>query len=47
MLAQAGFGAIETRSILTVPFLGAKTMWLDELFGRSPLGTQYVAIGRR
>lgn len=45
LLSEAGFDAVETRAILSVPSCGPRTRALDGLFARLPLGAQYYARG--
>jgi SAM-dependent methyltransferase len=46
LLAEAGFGQISSRFILTVPVKGRILRKFDRLFGRWPLGAQYHSTGR-
>lgn len=44
---DAGFTAIKTRTILSVPPKGAVLRWLDTVLGRLPLGAQYFLQARK
>jgi SAM-dependent methyltransferase len=46
LMATAGFQAIATRFILTVPAIGAVLRAVDRLLGTLPFGAQYYTIGR-
>jgi len=45
LLEGAGFGAVRSRAILSIPSLGPKTRAVDLALGRLCLGAQYVASG--
>lgn len=44
---DAGFTAIKTRTILSVPPKGAVLRWLDTVLGHLPLGAQYFLQARK
>jgi ubiquinone/menaquinone biosynthesis C-methylase UbiE len=41
LFEDAGFSELRTRSILTIPAAGAALRFVDQFFGRLPLGAQY------
>lgn len=45
LLAEAGFGAVRSRAILSIPSAGRLTRRLDLALGRLALGAQYFAQG--
>ncbi len=45
LLTGAGFAAVRSRSILSIPSIGRRTRIVDHALGRLSLGAQYVAVG--
>jgi ubiquinone/menaquinone biosynthesis C-methylase UbiE len=46
LLREAGFAAVATRFILTIPAAGPALRRVDRVFARLPFGAQYYTVGR-
>jgi SAM-dependent methyltransferase len=46
LMREAGFREVYTRFILTIPAKGSALKYVDQMFGRLPLGAQYYTVGR-
>ena len=47
LMREAGFQAVETRSIISIPTIGRLSRRLDLALGRMPFGAQYVVRGTK
>jgi SAM-dependent methyltransferase len=45
LMRETGFREVYSRFILTIPAKGSALRYVDQMFGRLPLGAQYYTVG--